>query len=227
MYSGTVTLEHDPVGQQLASSSDTHGNYTHRPQRGDATRHRHPVHRRRQRLGQRRDVDRARPRRRRRTTAPRRRSTTTRTSSAATASSTTARVLAAACTTATRYNNAFWDGTQMTYGDGAGNTKPADRDRRRRPRDVPRRHREHRRPRLHRRRGRPQRGDLRHLRHRRRVLRQQRRPTPATTSSARRSTSTATARRCATWTSRARTARPRTAGPRPSATSTRTTPRAR
>ena len=39
-------------------------------------------------------------------------------------------------------------------------------------------------------------------------------PTPVTTSSARRSTSTATAPRCATWTSRPRTARPRTAGPR-------------
>ena len=37
-------------------------------------------------------------------------------------------------------------------------------------------------------------------------------PTRATTSSARRSTSAATAPRCATWTSRARTAPPRTAG---------------
>ncbi len=49
----------------------------------------------------------------------------------------------------------------------------------------------------------------------------------ATTSSARRSTSAATAPRCATWTSRRRTARPATAGRRRSATSTRTTPPAR
>ena len=48
------------------------------------------------------------------------------------------------------YDNAFWDGTQMTYGDGAGNAGPADLDRRGRPRDVPRRHREHRRPGLQR-----------------------------------------------------------------------------
>ena len=74
---------------------------------------------------------------------------------------------------------------------------------------------------------RPQRGDLRHLRRRRRVLRQQRRRPRATTSSARRSTSTATAPRCATWTSPARTARPRTPGTPASAASTSTTPRAR
>ena len=81
---------------------------------------------------------------------------------------------------------------------------------------------------LHRRVGRPQRGDQRHLRHDGRVLRQQRRATRATTSSARRSTSTATARRCATWTSRARTARSQgLLVLRRSAASTRTTRRAR
>ena len=112
------------------------------------------------------------------------------------------------------YVNAFWDGAQMTYGDGASNAQPADRARRGRPRDEPRRHRGARRaawstpasP-----------------------AASTRRPatssapwssstpttpaTPATTSSARRSTSTATARRCATCTTRRSTV-PRTpAGP--------------
>ncbi len=51
----------------------------------------------------------------------------------------------------------------------------ADRHRRRRPRDEPRRHRELRGPELPRRVRRPQRGDVRHLRHGRRVVRQHRR----------------------------------------------------
>ena len=73
------------------------------------------------------------------------------------------------------YNNAFWDGTQMTYGDGSGNTRPLTSI------DVAAHEMSHgvtentaalvytRRVR------RPQRGDLRHLRHRRGVLRQQQR----------------------------------------------------
>ncbi len=48
----------------------------------------------------------------------------------------------------TNYVNAFWDGQQMTYGDGSGKHPPARRARRRGPRDEPRRHREHRRPQL-------------------------------------------------------------------------------
>ena len=110
-----------------------------------------------------------RPRLRRRRRAlrrRRRRSTTTRTSTAATASSTTAPAPARRVHYGNNYDNAFWDGTQMTYGDGAGNTQPAGRARRRRPRDEPRRHREHRRPDLLRRVRRPERGDQRHLRHR-------------------------------------------------------------
>ena len=39
------------------------------------------------------------------------------------------------------YVNAFWDGSQMTYGDGSGNAKPLVAHRRGRPRDEPRRHR--------------------------------------------------------------------------------------
>ena len=125
------------------------------------------------------------------------------------------------------YDNAFWDGTQMTYGDGASNAKPLTSIDVAGPRDEPRRHREHRRAELLRGCGRPERGDLRHLRHLGRVLREQRARTSATTSSARRSTSTATAPRCATWTSPARTAAPRTAGRPAQQGSTRTTPRAR
>ena len=47
------------------------------------------------------------------------------------------------------YVNAFWDGTQMTYGDGDGTEfGPLGLARRGRPRDEPRRHREHRQPHL-------------------------------------------------------------------------------
>ena len=74
------------------------------------------------------------------------------------------------------YVNAFWDGAQMTYGDGAGNAKPLVSHRRGRPRDEPRRHRgASRRPDLLRRVRRPQRGHQRHLRQHGGVLRQQRR----------------------------------------------------
>jgi Zn-dependent metalloprotease len=40
------------------------------------------------------------------------------------------------------YVNAFWDGHQMTYGDGRGQHPPARGNRRRRSRDEPRGHRE-------------------------------------------------------------------------------------
>ena len=111
------------------------------------------------------------------------------------------------------YVNAFWDGSLMTYGDGSGNAKPLTSI------DVAGHEMSH---------GVTEAtanldysGDAgglneatsRHLRHRGGVLREQLLRRRATTSSARRSTSTATARRCATWTSRARTAQPRTAGP--------------
>jgi len=124
------------------------------------------------------------------------------------------------------YSNAFWDGTQMTYGDGAGNTRPLveldvaghemshgvtentaawptaampEASTRRRPTSS----------------GPPSSGTP------------TTRTTCPTTSSERSSTSTATAPRCATWTSRPRTVRRRTAGrPRPGAW-TRTTPPAR
>ena len=77
-----------------------------------------------------------------RTSARRRRSTTSRTCTAATASSATARVCRSRVHYGNSYVNAFWDGAQMTYGDGSGNAEPAGLARRRRPRDEPRRHRE-------------------------------------------------------------------------------------
>ena len=65
------------------------------------------------------------------------------------------------------YVNAFWDGAQMTYGDGSGNARPLVALDVAGPRDEPRRHREaSRRPDLLRRVRRPQRGHQRHLRQR-------------------------------------------------------------
>ena len=73
------------------------------------------------------------------------------------------------------YVNAFWDGTKMTYGDGDGKSYgPLTSLDVGGPRDVARRHREQRQPHLLRGVRRPQRVDLRHLRHLRGVLRQQR-----------------------------------------------------
>ena len=204
---------------------DPVGNYT-TDLNGGTSRHRHAVHRRRQRLGQ-RHRHRPRDRRgRRRSTAPRRPSTTTRTSSAATASGTTASARRSRVHYGNAYINAFWDGTQMTYGDGAGNTKPLTSI------DVAGHEMSHgvtetppawstpatpaastRRPATS---SAPWSSSTPTTP-----------PTRATTSSARRSTSTATAPRCATWTSRARTARPGLLVLRPWAASTRTTPRAR
>ena len=125
------------------------------------------------------------------------------------------------------YVNAFWDGTQMTYGDGAGNVRPLTSI------DVAGHEMSH---------GVTQntanlnyRGESGGLNEATSTssarpsssTRPPPPPTWATTSSARRSTSTATAPRCATWTSRARTAAAPTAGAAPSAGSTCTTPRAR
>ena len=53
------------------------------------------------------------------------------------------------CTTSVDYDNAFWDGTQMVFGDGDGAyfNRFTDQRRRHRPRADPRRHAVHRRPR--------------------------------------------------------------------------------
>ena len=76
-----------------------------------------------------------------RTTAPRPPGTTTRTSTAGTASSTTARARPAASTTARNYVNAFWDGKQDDVRRRRRRRRrPLVVDRRGRPRDVPRRH---------------------------------------------------------------------------------------
>ena len=55
-----------------------------------------------------------------RTTTPAACTTTTRTSTAATRTTTPARRSSRRRTTATSYNNAFWNGSQMVYGDGDG-----------------------------------------------------------------------------------------------------------
>ena len=112
------------------------------------------------------------------------------------------------------YDNAFWDGTQMTYGDGAGNTQPLTSI------DVAGHEMSH--GVTENTAGLIYRGESGGLNEATsdifgtdgRVLREHRRRPVATTSSARRSTSTATAPRCATWTSRARTAARQTAGRR-------------
>ncbi len=123
IYTGSVTIDTTLSGSTYQMIDPVRGN-GRTCDMNNGTSSRHHVHRRGQRLGQRRHLEPAVGRAWTPTTAPPRRSTTSRTCTAATASSATARACRAGCTTATTTSTRSGTAAQMTYGDGSGNSRP-------------------------------------------------------------------------------------------------------
>ena len=209
-YSGTVTLDTTGRPADLCSCATPSDNFT-TDLNGATTGTGTDVHRRRRHLGHRLARAAARPPPPTPSGAPRRPATTTRHVHGRAGIWNNGAGARSRVHYGNAYVNAFWDGTQMTYGDGAGNTHPLT------SLDVAGHEMSH--GVTANTAGLNYRGESGGLNEATSDIfgtavefyadDTSARPTSATTSSARRSTSTATAPRCATWTSPARTAQRR------------------
>ena len=122
IFVGNVTVGTTPSGGSY-QLKDPVRQLHHRPQAGDQ-RHRHPVHRRRRRVGQRHHRPTAPPPPSTRSTAPQKTFDYYKNVQGRNGINNDGVGARSRVHYGNNYENAFWDGTQMTYGDGAGNTHP-------------------------------------------------------------------------------------------------------